>query len=48
MNYIRTSSGSMMAINTKISTTTTTTTNQQKKIATSSNKLKRNLKSYLK
>jgi hypothetical protein len=48
MNYIRTSSGSMMAINTKTSTTTTTTTNQQKKIATSSNKLKRNLKSYLK
>ena len=48
MNYVRTSSGSMMAINTKISTTTTTTTNQQKKIATSSNKLKRNLKSYLK
>lgn len=47
MNYIRTSSGSMMAINTKTSTTTTTT-NQQKKIATSSNKLKRNLKSYLK
>jgi hypothetical protein len=46
MNYIRTSSGSMMAINTK--TSTTTTTNQQKKIATSSNKLKRNLKSYLK
>ena len=45
MNYIRTSSGSMMAINTK---TSTTTTNQQKKIATSSNKLKRNLKSYLK
>ena len=44
MNYIRTSSGSMMAINTK----TSTTTNQQKKIATSSDKLKKDLKSYLK
>ncbi len=45
MNYVRTSSGSMMAINTK---TITTTTNQQKKIARPNNKLKRNLKSYLK
>ena len=46
MNYIRTSSGSMMAINTK--TSTTTTTNQQKKIARPNGKLKKDLKSYLK
>tara|TARA_B100001142_G_C14254417_1_gene624525 strand:- start:728 stop:865 length:138 start_codon:yes stop_codon:yes gene_type:complete len=45
MNYVRTSSGSMMAINTK---TITTTTNQQKKIARPNGKLKKDLKSYLK
>ena len=45
MNYVRTSSGSMMAINTK---TTTTNTNQQKKIARPNGKLKKDLKSYLK
>jgi len=46
MNYVRTSSGSMMAINN--TKTITTTTNQQKKIARPNGKLKKDLKSYLK
>ncbi len=46
MNYVRTSSGSMMAINTK--STASIAVNKKKAAAKPSKKLKKDLSSYLK